>query len=1812
MTRFNTILHQYLLEKAEKIFSDEESVTRVSVTGLPFRLAESLISEILSQGGMLVKGRLVTIVLTDNSIKSNVVPDAKSGGICGKDHILNLRNTKGIKEVIVVLGEGTVLDKSNSTSLIPVGIQENAYGEDWINHDMIQFILKRIFVDSGLSYHHQGIHEGLNDILLNFRSSGKHQNDHIDQWRLLKTLANNSSTKKVELIGSIIGALNGDRLSFFDTKTHAKIFGKISDFFDADGFGKSIDEWIEKEPEPLIKEALLEFRSHIITVCPSPSDFAACPHYYYGCLASEADVVEVFKWWEALTVDVWNNILDESTSTANACKIRVLNGVFRGEKPCPITLSNIMFEIDHSEGFSPGQQINVYHKRGKYLLVENIRVEEKCKCINWSHAPVIQDLPAAYKFEIDGYEDAFQKVISLKAYGPAFSFFIAQADKITFLKKKKSKAKDETWESNLVLANSGAHEIEFVTDEKRVILQEIRKYANFESKDYKILTSSLLSNKKVTTFSIESEGLIEFVLKEVDSSNRKLIKLFCNVTESEPVGVPSILEKLIRQNVSPNGEKEKVEVYSEWPHLHQIQMWMIEAKANSWKPLIICPDYSNNFHRPDYDTNPILTSSKINIDCRPSFVAMSPPNELVELRSKIISIVNPDQQEDSKDYYHQPLIEYAELFRSDLQESLESCVIEYLKIYRKWFNSNSQYASWFDVVALCDNANDIVSSEPYALLLSPFHPLRIGWQYLTQRELYKTLSSGKPCPAAGVLNPSNFPDSLIAPAYKLENQMTNLAFLSLNNSSVSWSLLWNSEKLTAIEKGPFTEMFGSKFGMEIQGLDSGLSSSQVEQTLNDIYRIKSGQSSINIEVHSESAEASMFNLGIKNWVENNLGDSIVQNNTKTVRDIWFGSGNRSLEIYDTRPLHFQPSPEELVDYSKETGYSLLWYNQHQEKRKPQVDLSIISHLSNQSPLTNSAPSKSLLVNGGLSRTTIRYSSKSPQSKLTFTESRTCQKPEASEDPLSNLLGALCHEIESEVFIAGKGCLSSTPKLDFVNQCLDKAEYCAVSSSVVDPSAFFDDQHDNYLWDYDLPSYSNKHGNGGFYLLAKKSDAVVSAIKNSLKAILNVGKVNNIIIESTLREIAGRGIPTLKTLASGGTNASGEIGLLIGMRLLQAFDSSISNYQFAPRETGNIYNLIIPVDPFAGQINGLFTRLGIDQLRPDLLVLSISLNDAQVQLKLTPVEVKFRTTKMSKKDMLTAHLQCDNFLKLMAELNRLSRDFSLWNVARIQLLADMISFAFSTYGRKLNDLSEVRKWTELQEKVLRKIAQLDSIVCPENGRLIAISDYQLTEFENIKNGSITDTLLLSFEDAISILKEENVNKFENFKYSIGDWGLQHSSIDSIPTKQNKPTADISVLNSNKEKTSKEDKLTHKKSDIGSPITMVNAVNNGIKFEIGKRSGALQSVSYEFHPSNTDLNQLNIGIVGDLGTGKTQLIKALIFNIVKAPSENRGHAPKILIIDTKRDYDGLGEKQSDKLFVKNIKAKIVKPYKLPINLFDIRNSKEDNPAFSKAEFFIDILNKIYGGIGPVQENALLNAVMNSFYKNGYEPHLSDYRNFNSPTLRDIFEEYKTSSVGKVDTPYSLMNKLVQAGLFEEDSDKTLSFSDFFDQTTVLSLGGIASNDKNLKMVMIIFLNLFREYMLGVKKLEFIPSESFQLRNIDSYLLIDEANLIMEYELPVLEDLLLKGREFGVGIILSSQYLSHFRKSGTNYTEPLLTWFIHKIPNVTVKELQTLGLHNVDEALVNKIKMLEPHFCLFKSLNSNGVIIEGTPYYKFVETV
>ena len=414
----------------------------------------------------------------------------------------------------------------------------------------------------------------------------------------------------------------------------------------------------------------------------------------------------------------------------------------------------------------------------------------------------------------------------------------------------------------------------------------------------------------------------------------------------------------------------------------------------------------------------------------------------------------------------------------------------------------------------------------------------------------------------------------------------------------------------------------------------------------------------------------------------------------------------------------------------------------------------------------------------------------------------------------------------------------------------------------------------------------------------------------------------------------------------------------------------------------------------------------------------------------------------------------------------------------------------------------------------------------------------------------------------------------------------------PTEQTEPPATVA-------KPSRAEETQHESAKIGGKGLQVSTgdadeADSGIRFVIGNSVSAGERKPYHLHPSNTRLNQLNIGVVGDLGTGKTQVTKSLIYEITRRGEANRGPAPKFLIFDYKRDY-------TNKDFAEAVGARVVTPHRIPLNVFDLPAGREHLRAaqLGRVKFLNDVLHKIYGGVGPRQRNHVKGAIMQA-----YERHAPI-----APTLCDVLDRYGKLVGDRIDSPYSILSDLVDLEVFVDHASEAEPFNQFFSGVTVIDLAELGIGEKERNMLVVLFLNLYFEYMINLEKRPYVGTEP-QRRFIDSMLLVDEADNIMKYNFEVLRQILLQGREFGVGVLLASQFLSHFKTRETDYTEPLLTWFVHKVPNVTAKELQSIGLSKVAPSTIERVKSLEVHQCLFKTLDVPGRFMRGVPFYEIID--
>lgn len=97
----------------------------------------------------------------------------------------------------------------------------------------------------------------------------------------------------------------------------------------------------------------------------------------------------------------------------------------------------------------------------------------------------------------------------------------------------------------------------------------------------------------------------------------------------------------------------------------------------------------------------------------------------------------------------------------------------------------------------------------------------------------------------------------------------------------------------------------------------------------------------------------------------------------------------------------------------------------------------------------------------------------------------------------------------------------------------------------------------------------------------------------------------------------------------------------------------------------------------------------------------------------------------------------------------------------------------------------------------------------------------------------------------------------------------------------------------------------------------------------------------------------------------------------------------------------------------------------------------------------------------------------------------------------------------------------------------------------------------------------------------------------ILVDEADNFMSQNFPSLRKILKEGREYGVGMILSTQDITHFQTGDNDYSSYILTWVIHRVAKLRPQELKAMfGVNEKaeQERLMETINKLEKHYSLY----------------------
>ena len=351
---------------------------------------------------------------------------------------------------------------------------------------------------------------------------------------------------------------------------------------------------------------------------------------------------------------------------------------------------------------------------------------------------------------------------------------------------------------------------------------------------------------------------------------------------------------------------------------------------------------------------------------------------------------------------------------------------------------------------------------------------------------------------------------------------------------------------------------------------------------------------------------------------------------------------------------------------------------------------------------------------------------------------------------------------------------------------------------------------------------------------------------------------------------------------------------------------------------------------------------------------------------------------------------------------------------------------------------------------------------------------------------------------------------------------------------------------------------------------------------------------WYPNDTDkVFHTNTGIIGTMGTGKTQFTKSMITQIHRESKYNvDGKDVGILIFDYKGDYN-----KSKTDFIEATNANVYELYHLPFNPLSVIKAKNSKPMLPlhTANSLKVTLAKAFG-LGIKQETLLRDLIMEAYEKRGIIKNKPETWDNPAPTLKDVYDIYVNRDDLKEDSLYAAFSNLIDFEIFEPDLYQTKSLFELIDGVTVIDLSGYDPDIQNL--VVAITLDLFYSQMQAYGH----SGVQGNLRQLNKMILVDEADNFLSKDFETLKKILKEGREFGVGTILSTQLLSHFSTGENKYSDYILTWVVHNVAEINPKDAKYIfnaQAKSDQEVICNKIKSLSKHYSLVKMGDSDRPI-------------
>lgn len=389
-----------------------------------------------------------------------------------------------------------------------------------------------------------------------------------------------------------------------------------------------------------------------------------------------------------------------------------------------------------------------------------------------------------------------------------------------------------------------------------------------------------------------------------------------------------------------------------------------------------------------------------------------------------------------------------------------------------------------------------------------------------------------------------------------------------------------------------------------------------------------------------------------------------------------------------------------------------------------------------------------------------------------------------------------------------------------------------------------------------------------------------------------------------------------------------------------------------------------------------------------------------------------------------------------------------------------------------------------------------------------------------------------------------------------------------------------------------KINSSISEVDEASITDNTKDRNIQILFGTKQDVNKPL-YWYPNDSSKVFHTNTGIIGTMGTGKTQFTKSLVTQLYRESKYNLNQVNiGILIFDYKGDYN-----HTKQDFIDATNAKVYSLCNLPFNPLSLTLTEHPKPMLPlhTANSLKETISKTFG-LGIKQETLFRELIMEAYEEFGIIKNDSATWSKQAPTLQDVYNIYKNREGLKEDSLYAAFSNIIDFQIFEREGSKTVGLYDLIDGVTVIDLSGFDQGVQNL--VVAITLDLFYSQMQGYGHSRL----KGDLRQLNKFILVDEADNFLSKDFTSLKKILKEGREFGVGTILSTQFLNHFSTGDNEYSNYILTWVIHNVADLTNKDIRYIfntKNKSEEEYIFSKIKRLQKHRSLVKMGDSDNPI-------------